>query len=130
MGILGGRAKYEIRTVGIKGRKFNVEVADTFGKMAKGLMGHKKLGRNEGMLFIFESEGRHGFWMLNMKFSIDILWLDGSGNVVYMWEDAKPCKSIFSCRTVKPDRDAKYVIELCSGTAKRLGIGEGDRFIL
>ena len=125
-----GKIEYRTRTVSCRGKRFRVEVADSFRKMAVGLMDHAGLGPREGMLFIFEKEGRYGFWMLNMKFSIDILWLDRNGTVIYIWENAEPCKSILSCRSVKPGKDSKYVIELRSGTSRKLGIKTGDRFRL
>ncbi len=128
--LLLGEPLYERRTVSYKGTRFNVEVADSFRKVSKGLMNRTKLKKNEGMLFIFGHPGRIGFWMLHMKFSIDIIWLDEEGKIVYVWEYAEPCSSIFSCRTVTPNRDAKYVVELRAGTAKRLGIRIGGRFDL
>ena len=129
MGIFGER-KYATKMVGFKSSKFKVEIADTFGKMGKGLMGHRPLENNQGMLFVFEREGRHGFWMLNMKFSIDIIWLDSNAKIVHIWHSAQPCTSIFSCPTVRPKSDASYVIELKAGTASRLGMKRGDAFIL
>ncbi len=79
------------------------------------------------MLFTPDREARHGIWMLNMKFPIDILWLDGSGKVVDIAQNAKPCKSIFSCPTYRPKSDARYVLELPSGNAKRFGLREGAK---
>jgi hypothetical protein len=131
MGIFwGGETRYEKTSVSLRGRRFEVEVADSFGKVAKGLMNRKNLRANGGMLFVFGKDGRYGFWMLNMKFSIDIIWLDRNFRVVYVWRSAKPCASIFSCRTVKPDRDSRYVLELRAGTASKLGLRIGDRMMM
>ena len=108
-----------------------MEVADSFRKMMAGLMDHTGLPKDGGMLFVFGRPGRYGFWMLHMKFSIDIIWLDESGGVVYMWKRAEPCDSmLLSCKTVTPDKDAKYVLEFNAGTASRLGVRVGDRFKL
>jgi hypothetical protein len=129
--MLFGKPSYKRRTVSYGKRRFRVEVADSFRKMMTGLMDHPKLPGDGGMLFVFGRPGRYGFWMLHMKFSIDIIWLDERGRVVCMWERAEPCDSIFfSCKTVTPDRDAKYVLEFNAGTASRLGIRKGGRFRL
>ena len=128
--LLLGEPIYKKRTVSYNGARFNVEVADSFRKVSKGLMDHTKLQKNAGMLFIFDRPARIGFWMLNMAFGLDIIWLDDEGRVVHIWEDAKPCSSIFSCRTVTPDKDAKYVLEFNSGTVSRLKVKVGSRFKL
>ncbi len=124
----GIKDSYRRIVVRCKGRRFRLDIADTFAKTAKGLMGRSSLPARGGMLFEFDSEGRHGFWMLGMKISIDIIWLDRRKRVVHIWRDAQPCTSILSCRTVKPERDALYVIELKAGTSERLGIRAGSRF--
>ncbi len=121
---------YETRTISFGGTKLKVQIADSFTKMMRGLSGRSRLLANEGMLFVFGSDGRHGFWMLNMKFNIDIIWLDSDGRVVHIWENATPCRSIFSCRTMKPASKGRYVLELRAGTAKRLKIKPLDRFNL
>ncbi len=122
--------EYETQTIRFKKKTFKVEIADSFFKIAKGLMDHKSIPKNGGMLFIFSSEGRHSFWMLNMKFKIDIIWLDYQGRVVHVWKEAEPCKSIFSCRTEKPTKDSRYVVELRAGTADQIGLKLGDKFML
>lgn len=120
--------RYGKTAVRFKGRRFTLDLADTFWKMSRGLMGRRNIPADGGMLFVFGDEGRHGFWMLNMKTSIDIIWLDRSRRVVHIWNSAKPCRSIFSCRPVTPERESLYVVELRAGTARRLGMKIGDRF--
>jgi len=59
---------------------------------ARGLMFRKTLNEDQGMLFVFESEGLYSFWMKNMNFSIDILWLDGQKRIVHLEREVPPCK--------------------------------------
>lgn len=106
-------------------RRIRVQIADTPRRMMLGLMHRERIGHNEGMLFMPGTESRHGIWMLNMRFSIDILWLSGNGTVVDMVENAKPCASIFNCKTYRPARPCSFVLELASGGAERLGIKRG-----
>ena len=126
--ILFGKPKYVKRTVSYGKTIFRVDVADSFRKISRGLMGRESVPKYGGMLFVFGKPGRYGFWMLNMRFSIDIIWLDQSGRAVHVWKNAETCRSIFSCRTVAPREYAKYVIEINAGMASRLGIRKGSRF--
>jgi hypothetical protein len=107
---------------------FNVLIADTQVKQMLGLMHRKGMKRNEGMLFIFNKANFYSIWMLNMKFPIDILWLNGKGVVVDSIKNAKPCKSIVSCKEYRPKKPAVYVLEVSSGVIDELGIKEGERF--
>ena len=59
-------------------------VADTPEARQQGLSGRAGLGESEGMLFVFPKDGEYAFWMKDMRFSIDILWLSGNGTIVYM----------------------------------------------
>src|SRR5947208_11440214 len=49
---------------------------------SRGLQGKEGLKKNEGMLFIFEQDGLHRFWMKDMKFPIDIIWIDHRGAII------------------------------------------------
>lgn len=103
--------------------ELSVEVADTVEKRERGLSGHRKLLENEGMLFIFEKSDRWMFWMKNMNFAIDILWISESGTVSEITRDVSPesYPNVFS-----PQDAAKFVLEVSSGWAERHGIREGD----
>lgn len=59
-----------------------IEVAKTREEMAQGLMGRKHLGNSEGMLFIFEREGYHGFWMKNTFIPLSIAFIDKEGRIL------------------------------------------------
>jgi uncharacterized membrane protein (UPF0127 family) len=91
-----------------------------------GLMYRDEIGKGSGMLFIFGSPGNHGIWMKNMRFPIDIAWLDSRKIVVSVVHSAMPCRSI-NCPVYKPGSTAKYVIELSSGVLAKHGIKIGDR---
>ena len=55
---------------------FNVELVATPGERAKGLMFRRSLGYKQGMLFVFEDESIHSFWMKNTFIPLDIIWLN------------------------------------------------------
>lgn len=58
--------------------KIIAEIADTETKRNQGLSGKEKLKINEGMLFIFTAPGIYSFWMKDMKFNLDFIWMNGN----------------------------------------------------
>jgi uncharacterized membrane protein (UPF0127 family) len=119
---------YSICTVRYKKHIFRALVADTFLKQMVGLMYRPKIGRSEAMLFKFGRSGIYPIWMLNMRFPIDIIWLDENFVVTDVVHSARPCKSMFNCRSYSNSKKATYVLEAKAGTARRLGIREGSAF--
>lgn len=105
--------------------RFEVELAVTPKQRARGLMFRKKLDEDKGMLFIFEEEGIHPFWMKNTFIPLDIIWADKNKKVVFIKRDAQPCKD-GPCSLAHPTKKAKYVLEVNGGIAGRIGLGVGD----
>jgi uncharacterized membrane protein (UPF0127 family) len=58
-----------------------VEVADTQSERYTGLSNHESLGPNEGMLFVYDSEGSHTYVMRSMDFPIDIVYIGANGRI-------------------------------------------------
>jgi uncharacterized membrane protein (UPF0127 family) len=108
----------------IAGVRLSVEVADTPAERGRGLSGREMLPENSGMLFVFDTPGRYGFWMYGMKFPLDIIWIDERLRVVYFVENAQPCVNI--CETYEPPADALYVLEVNAGFVKKYGMKVGD----
>jgi uncharacterized membrane protein (UPF0127 family) len=108
----------------IAGVRLSVEVADTPAERGRGLSGREMLPENSGMLFVFDTPGRYGFWMYGMKFPLDIIWIDERLRVVYFVENAQPCVNI--CETYEPPADALYVLEVNAGFVKKYGLKVGD----
>jgi len=113
----------EYSTVIIDGHSFLVEVADSPGERALGLSGRESLDEDCGLLFVFEKPGIYGFWMKDMKFPIDIIWINGD-EVVYALSDLSPSSypSVFNSPSM-----ADKVLEVKAGTAERLGVAGGDK---
>ena len=99
-------------------------VADTDQLREKGLGDRLSLEKNSGMLFFFDQPATYGFWMKDMNFPIDIIWVDGQKKVVGV-APAVPTStypSIFS-----PPSAISFVLEVNSGSAARFGIVTGIR---
>lgn len=108
------------------GASVTAELARTDSERARGLMFRPKLLPDQGMLFVFEREDLHAFWMKNTLIPLDMLWLDPNRRVVHIERDVPPCKSD-PCPSYGPSRAALYVLELPAGAAARLGLKPGDR---
>ncbi|MCD6482714.1 MAG: DUF192 domain-containing protein [Candidatus Aenigmarchaeota archaeon] len=110
-------------TIRIGNKTIKAEIADTPAKMMIGLMKKDNITFDEGMIFIFEREGYPGFWMLNMSFPIDIIWIDKDRKIVDITRNAKPC--ILNCTIYKPKEKVLYVLEVKAGFVDKYKIKEG-----
>jgi uncharacterized protein len=100
---------------------FDVEIVDTPESRQIGLMNRENLGDDEGMLFIFDSEGVYPFWMKNTLIPLDIIWINSEKEIVFIHENAEP----LSLASINPGKNALYVLEINGGFARELGIGVG-----
>jgi len=108
-------------TLSINGRPLEVEIARTKKQREKGLMFREELGWNEGMLFIFPEEQLLSFWMKDTSIPLSIVFLDGSGVVVDIY-DMKP----FSLDPVRSSRKCRFAIEVNQGFFSEAGLSRGD----
>lgn len=94
---------------------YRLSVANSAAAQQKGLGGRRSLPLNQGMLFSFSGSAQRCFWMKDMEFPLDIIWVSANKQVVYIQPDALPSSYPETFCPVEP---AKYVIELNSGQAK------------
>jgi len=102
----------------------DVEIASTPEEKARGLMYRDSLEDGKGILFLFDSESRHGFWMKNMKFPIDMIWVNSDREIVYIERSVPPCREE-PCTVYRPSGKAKYVLETRANFTGDNGIGVG-----
>jgi len=107
---------------------WQAEVAKNRFTIAKGLMFRKGLGKNEAMLFVFNQEGMHSFWMKNTLIPLDIIWLDKDKKVVEITKNAQPCPSQ-KCQSYRNQQPAKYVLEINAGMAEKIGLSIGNTLL-
>jgi len=98
-----------------------VEVAQTPEERMYGLMGRKHLGRDEGMLFIFETEDYHGFWMKDTFLPLSIAFIGKDGRIVWI-ADMKP----LTLDTHAPPKPILYALEMNKGWFSSHGVKVGD----
>lgn len=105
--------------------KIKVEIVDDSAEMQKGLSGRESLDENEGMLFVFSQAGQPTFWMKDMKFPIDIIWIQNDEIV-----DIAPNLPVVAgefLSTYEPKEPANYVLEVNAGFVDEHGIKVGDK---
>lgn len=102
------------------------DIAATNDQRTKGLAVKDTLNEDEGMLFVFSTSREHSFWMKNMKFPIDIIWISEYNEVVHIEHSLEPCEPDAFCPTYKPDRNSLYVLETVAGFAQKYNITEND----
>ena len=61
-----------------------VQIADTEPRRVRGLMFQDQLPMDQGMIFVFQESGLYSIWMLNMQFSLDMIWFDSEGKIVHI----------------------------------------------
>jgi uncharacterized membrane protein (UPF0127 family) len=96
----------------INGKKFALEISDTETKRDHGLSDRATLAPDTGMLFIFDAAGEPSFWMKDMHFPIDMIFLDSQYRVVTSFVNVRPetYPAVF-----KPTSPAQYVLEFNAG---------------
>ena len=100
---------------------FAVEIADTDGERALGLMNRPSMPRFAGMLFVWPTPQHAVFWMENTLIPLDMLFIDSQGVVRTIHENAVPMD-----RTpIDGGEGIQYVLEINGGMAHRLGLVPG-----
>ncbi len=117
-------SRYKTKTIRMAGHAFVAEVADTNELRQTGLSGRLSLGDNQAMLFVFPSDGQNLFWMKDMLFSIDMIWLDSNKRIDYIAKDAAPESYP---KTFGPASQTRYVVEIQAGMSDELGLKIGDK---
>jgi len=110
----------------LNNQKIWLLLADNPQKRTQGLSGRSGLPQNSGLLFLFDEPGNYSFWMKEMKFSLDFVFIENdqivdlSENVAYPQNGEEP-------QTIIAKRDFNKVLELNAGLVKKMGIRVGQK---
>ena len=109
--------KKENTQVTVKDLAIKAKIADEPKEQQTGLADYSSLGLDEGMIFVFDQSKRHTFWMKDMDFAIDIIWIDEAKKIVDIAPNVppEPNKNEKELTRYKPKSDAKYVLEINAG---------------
>jgi uncharacterized protein len=107
----------------VNGRSFSLQIAKTEQERELGLGNRTSLPTDQGMLFVFPQVQPECFWMKDMHFSLDMVWVDANKKVVYIKHDVSPNTYPDSFCPTQP---VGYVIELNAGMTDNTGMKVGE----
>ncbi len=111
------------KVLNINGAKVFVDLADTKEEQEIGLSGKAYLPEDYGKLFVFQTPGNYGFWMKDMNFPIDIIWLDENMVILGIEKDISPdtYPNIFY-----PPQSISFVLEVNAGFSTKYGLSKNQ----
>ena len=117
----------QVITVG--GSTFQAELATTGIEQMCGLSGRTGLDDGKGMLFIFGSPGTQTFWMKDMNFAIDMIWISGNTVAGFAQDAPAPVSGtqIWQLKLYGSPSFLDKVLEVPAGTVAKDGIKVGDQ---
>ena len=121
--------KKESTQVAIKDLTIQTKIADEPKDREAGLADYSSLPLGEGMLFVFDKAESYVFWMKNVEFAIDIIWIDDQKKIVDIAPNVppEPNKGEKELTRYKPKSDAKYVLEINAGLSSLHNLQIGDQ---
>ena len=109
----------------INGHNFNLLLAKTSAEKEIGLSKRDSLPKDFGMLFLFDSAGNYAFWAKDMRFPIDIIFINND-KIVTIYKNVKPQKDQNNLPVFGPKEISNLVLEINSGLSDKYNIREGD----
>lgn len=122
-----GAKGIQMEKVRVGTTEIRVEVAETRAEQERGLSGREKLAADKGMLFTFSQKRRYPFWMKEMKFPLDFIWID-SGKVVEATENILIFDREGAVSVIYPGEEVDGVIEVNAGFIRAHRVTVGDKF--
>ena len=109
------------------GKQIKAETVYRDIDITRGLMFRDSMARDRGMLFLHPTAGRYPYWTYNLRFPVDIVWMDEQHKVVEVYPNAPVCtsKSARECTTYGGRHNARYVLEMNANVAVPSGVREG-----
>jgi hypothetical protein len=119
------RAEGKSEKVCFKNVCVNAQAVSPSLKKQTGLMFRKSLEDGSGMLFINDHEDIYPFWMKNMRFPLDIIWIGEDKRIVYIAKNVQPCAD--DCKTIVPGKLARYILGVNAGFAEKYQVKINDK---
>lgn len=119
-------------TLTIRNHTFAVELAKSIQQKTKGLGYRSLLNENTGMLFLFDAPQILNFWMKDMKFAIDIIFIQGN-KIVTIYNSVpfpSPDTPLSHLPNYSSNEPADKVLEINAGISEKYGFEEGDEVVI
>ncbi|MEK7571119.1 MAG: DUF192 domain-containing protein [Patescibacteria group bacterium] len=120
-----GSKKLEATKVTINEATYTAEIAQTDEQKEIGLSGRDSIADDRAMLFVFEKPGTYQFWMKDMKFPIDIIFINGD-KIVSFVENTQPSPNNDNLQRYAPEGTIDKALEVKAGTVQKSGFKKGD----
>jgi uncharacterized protein len=116
------------QTLAVKDTKLSVQVMTTLADKAQGLSGRDKTENNQGMLFDFGTGAAEipTFWMKDMKFNLDFIWIKNGKIIGITPNAAAPASPGEKLSLYNPPSPIDQVLEVNAGWAETNNIKTGD----
>ncbi len=123
-----GGEQISVSKLKIGSETIDIEIANTPALRGVGLGGRDSLASGSGMLFEFPQPGKYRFWMKDMRFPLDFVWISG-GRVVDLLKNVpnpSPNQSVDSLPVYEPTSPVDQVLEVNAGFIDAHGLKIGD----
>lgn len=113
-------------TATVNNQTFKLYMADSDNERMIGLSEKTSMPQDYGMLFEFEKADYYPFWMKNMKFPIDIIFIKDNKIVTIYQNLQPPASTEDSLPILKPESEADKVLEINAGLSQKYNLKKGD----
>jgi uncharacterized membrane protein (UPF0127 family) len=125
------QSKLPLGIVSINHAVFQVEIADNDATRMQGLSGRLALGKDKGMYFVFPFARTLSFWMKDMRFPLDIVWIKDNAVIGVSRDILSPASgtALQDLKRYNSPQPADSVLELDAGSARAAGIEVGNKVV-
>lgn len=117
-GIKNRNIEFSKGTIAINNHSISTEIAETPAERQRWLtFRSEEMPLSSALLLVYDKADLYSLWLLNIQFNLDLIWFDGAGNIVYIKQDAAPCKNTLDAVqcTYKNTIPARYVLAATTG---------------
>ena len=117
-GIKNRNIEFSKGTIAINNHSISIEIAETPAERQRWLtFRSEEMPLSSALLLVYDKPDLYSLWLLNIQFNLDLIWFDGAGNIVYIKQDAAPCKNTLDAIqcTYKNTIPARYVLAATTG---------------
>lgn len=129
LGLWAWQSSAKSPTAKINNRTFKLFVAKTDKDKQVGLSKYKSIKEEQGMIFSFGKDDYYRFWMKEMKFPIDLIYIN-DGKIVTIYKNVPIPKDKSNPQIYNSNKPADTVLEISAGLSQKYNFKEGDSVAL
>ena len=132
-GIKNRNIEFSRGTIAINNHSISTEIAETPAERQRWLtFRSEEMPLSSALLLVYDKPDLYSLWLLNVQFNLDLIWFDGAGNIVYIKQDAAPCKNTLDAIqcTYKNTIPARYVLAATTGFVNHHNITKDSKIKL